>query len=368
MEVKATSHAKTMPFWKNRKWILAIIILASLCVHAWAIRRLPEDFDEPVYLGAASEYGKMIRAGDLQAVIDYAGNREHPPLVKLLYSIPFAAADLEKDSRWAVIFARSVSAVFGTMTIALVAWLDPVAGFLLVFHSIFTKYTSEAMLDALPTFTSMVAVLALTRYQPQKQRWLWISAAALGLTVAGKYMFAFILIPIIWIFLSRRALSLQKFIAYGLVALLVFWVANPTLWNNPIQRLVEIVTFHLNYSHGTDVAEANYPWYQPLVWLKTTVTLHPAVWLYPYVDPLVSAAAVIGLYFERKQRPWLVVWIVAGLAILLAWSTKWPHYTLMISVPLCLAAGTAIRKAAFWGYGQAKKLPFWKSLHLPDFE
>jgi 4-amino-4-deoxy-L-arabinose transferase-like glycosyltransferase len=345
-----------MPFWKTRKFFVAFIVLASLVVHAWAIRRLPEDFDEPVYLGAAVDYGRAIRAGDLQKVIDYPGVREHPALGKLIFSIPFVSGELEKDSRWAIIFARSASAFFGTLTIGLVAFIDPVAGILLVFHSIFTKYTSLAMLDALPTFTSLAAVLALIRYKPEKQRWLWVSAAALGLTIAGKYTFAVVIIPILVVFLRRRDISIKKFILYALVALLVFWCANPTLWHDPIKRILAIVAYHNRYSHGEDVTRANFPWYQPIVWLVSTVRLHPSVFLYPYLDPLISAAALIGLYFERKQRLWLVAWIIAGVIILLVWPTKWPHYTLLISAPLCLAAATMLRKMWVSGARQTKKL------------
>ncbi len=334
-----------MPFWKTRKFIVGAIILASLLVHAWAIRRLPEDFDEPVYLGAAAGYGAAIRAGDLQGVIDYPGVREHPALVKLIFSIPFATSEIEKDNRWAVLFARSVSAIFGTLTVALAAWVDPLAGILLVFHSVFTKYTSLAMLDALPTFTSLAAVLALLRYRPENSRWLWVSAAALGLSVAGKYTFALTVIPILVLFLIRRNVSLQKILLYGVAALLVFWAANPILWHEPVQRLQFVASYHASYSHGEDVSRANFPWYQPLVWLTTAVQLHPSVALYPYLDPLISAAALVGIFLERKRRPWLAAWILAGIIILLTWPTKWPHYTLLISAPLCISAAATINQA-----------------------
>lgn len=344
MQAKSTSPTLTAWFWKPRKWIIAAIILASLFVHAWAIYRLPEDNDEPVYIRAAAEYGALIRAGDLQGVIDYPGTSEHPALVKLIYSAPFVFGDFERDSRWVSIYARSVSAVFGTLTVALVALVDPLAGALLVFHSIFTKYTSLAMLDALPAFTSLAAVLALLRYTPENRRWLWISAAALGLTVAGKYMYAFILIPILVILVSRRDISFRKILLYGGVSLFVLIAANPSLWNDPIRRLIGSAAFHAGYSHGEDVARANFPWYQPFIWLATTVRLHPSVWAYPYLDPLISAAACLGLYFERKRRGWLLIWVLTGLVILLAWPTKWPHYTLIISAPLCLAAAAAFRR------------------------
>jgi len=39
----------------------------------------------------------------------------------------------------------------------------------------------------------------------------------------------------------------------------------------------------------------------------------------------------------------VVLWWVIGLAVLLLWPTKWPQYTLIIIVPLCLSAAEALR-------------------------
>lgn len=348
MSVETTTQLISIPFWKTRKFIVFAIIMLSIFVHAWAIRRLPEDPDEPVYIGAAADYGAAIRAGDLDAVIDYPGVPEHPALVKLFFSIPFISGEIEKDSRLAYLVTRAISAIFSTVTIALVALIDPIAGILLVFHSIFTKYTSLAMLDAFPTATSMAAVLALLAYKKGAPRWLWISAAALGLTVAGKYTFAIVAIPLLVIFLRRKDISLQKMVLYGLAAVLVFWAANPTLWHDPIGRLLNTAAFHSNYPQSDAVTSANFPWYQPLIWLITTVPLHPSVALYPLLDPVIFAAGFIGLFFERKQRPWIIAWIISGIIVLLFWPTKWPHYTLLITAPLCLSASTTIKKSLIW--------------------
>lgn len=356
MVVEMAPQTVTLPIWKTRKFLVAAIVLLSLFVHAWAILRLPEDPDEPVYIGAAADYGTAIRKGDLQAVIDYPGNREHPALVKLFFSPPFVTGEIDKDSRWAYLYTRAVSAFFAGLTTALLAWISPLAGFLLVFHSVFTKYSSLAMLDAFPSFTSLAAVMAMLRYKPGDLRWLWISAAFLGLTVAGKYTFAIVGVPLLVIFMQRRDVPWRKLILYSLLALLVFWAANPTLWSDPIGRLLGTAQYHSSYPLGDAVKSANFPWYQPLVWLTTTVPLHPSVALYPLLDPFITLAAVVGLFLERNRRPWLVAWIVVGVIVLLAWPTKWPHYTLMISAPLCLAASTPIEKAISWAYQRIRSI------------
>ncbi|MGD8904051.1 MAG: hypothetical protein PVI67_10840, partial [Anaerolineae bacterium] len=72
----------------RRRWgILIFIVLLAVLLRAWAVMRLPIDFDEPTYLEAAFGYADAIRSGDWNAVIDYAGNREHPALVKVLYGL-----------------------------------------------------------------------------------------------------------------------------------------------------------------------------------------------------------------------------------------------------------------------------------------
>src|SRR4030042_1635892 len=73
----------------HRTWLLALIgiVLVAALLRGWAFLRLPLDYDEPVYLRAGLDYARALRAGDWNGVIDYAANREHPALVKLLYGL-----------------------------------------------------------------------------------------------------------------------------------------------------------------------------------------------------------------------------------------------------------------------------------------
>ena len=45
---------------------------------------LPIDYDEDDYLGAAQRYAQYLAAGDVQGIVDYAYNYEHPPLSKVV--------------------------------------------------------------------------------------------------------------------------------------------------------------------------------------------------------------------------------------------------------------------------------------------
>ena len=58
------SLRRLLRFYTPRRLFVAALVLAVL-LHAWAALLLPTDFDEPVYLGAAFDYARLLRAGDL---------------------------------------------------------------------------------------------------------------------------------------------------------------------------------------------------------------------------------------------------------------------------------------------------------------
>ena len=63
----------------------------------------------------AYDYASALEAGDLNGIIDYSENREHPPLGKLLYSFVYQAVGL--DAQWMIkLYAgRILSAVLGAV-------------------------------------------------------------------------------------------------------------------------------------------------------------------------------------------------------------------------------------------------------------
>ncbi|MFN2226915.1 MAG: transcriptional regulator, partial [Anaerolineae bacterium] len=149
---------------RKRRWsFLAAIVLLALLLRAWAVMRLPLDFDEPTYLEAASDYAAALRAGDWRAIVDYEGNREHPALVKLLYGLVVLALGEEGGTLVAGLVCRALSAILGTLAVLVLALFDPLAGGLLAVHTLAVKYTSQVYLEALPHLASLAAVLALSR-------------------------------------------------------------------------------------------------------------------------------------------------------------------------------------------------------------
>ena len=188
-----------------------------------------------------------------------------------------------------------------------------------------------------------------------------LSAVALGLTAAGKYIYVVaglaVAVDALWtIVQQRRSRGLLVLFGWGALAVLVFFAANPYLWPDPIGRLLESLSFHAAYSQSQHVQESGYPWYQPFIWLVAPLprSWHPGVILVS-LEPLIVALGVVGLWPMWRARDGhgrvVVLWWLLGLVFTLLWSTKWPQYSLVMTAPMSLCAAEGLR--ALW-------------LHVPD--
>lgn len=337
------------PFWTRRKIVLAVVLLAAL-LRLWAAWQLPLDADEPTYLQAGFDYARLLRSGDINGLIDYPSNQEHPPLVKLLYGVGVMVLGKNASLGNALFVSRLLSAVFGTLAVWLVALVSPLAGFFLAIQTLTVKYTSQAYLEALPLFAALAAVLSLLRSGGKRDAWFWVSALALGLTAASKYTYFPVLVVILYILVRDQKTHWPEVLAYLVAAGLAFWALDPALWHDPIPRLLDSVFFHIGYSQSAHVQLSGYPWYQPFIWVSRSMPYvwHPDVFFYLGFDGLIAALAVLGVWWEWRMRRWVVVWMAAGMAFLLLWPTKWPQYALVVLPVFCLAAATAARHLFDW--------------------
>ena len=381
---------------RSRRLILitAIFILAAI-LRDHAVRHLPFDFDEPVYFTAGLAYTEAIRAGDLDQLATLDPAPEHPGLVKLIEAAVFLRypplpplSDSPPDPSPPVLYdmaltARQVSAFFGLLHVLLLAVVSPAAGAMLAIHSYTVKYTAQIYLEAVPMFTASVCVLAYIRAKKGSRKdaknakprilslaflaslrepFFWaLSAVALGLTAAGKYIYVVaglaVAVDALWtIVQQRRSRGLLVLFGWGALAVLVFFAANPYLWPDPIGRLLESLSFHAAYSQSQHVQESGYPWYQPFIWLVAPLprSWHPGVILVS-LEPLIVALGVVGLWPMWRARDGhgrvVVLWWLLGLVFTLLWSTKWPQYSLVMTAPMSLCAAEGLR--ALW-------------LHVPD--
>lgn len=347
--------------------ILAVVVVTAI---AWTLReravnKLPVDFDEDDYLRAAQQFTQLIRTDDWAGFQETNYRTEHPPLSKILYGIsllsaPEAPLILDRPTsagpdnylpRELLFNARSVGQVFGTLTVFLLSLLNPIAGLFLATHTMTIKYVSQVMLEALPALTSLVTVMAYIQSKKQKSApgWLVISAIFLGLTAASKYLYCIVGIAILidWYMVSKEndnlRLFFQNILFWGGLALVVFFLADPYLWPDPIARLKESVFYHAGYATGaSEVENAGFPFWQPFVWLNTSAFYwHEDVFVIS-LDLVITILAAFGIArLWRKERTY-VLWLAIAVVFLLLWPTKWPQYILVLTVPLSLAAGETI--------------------------
>lgn len=365
---------KRIPIAQSLSVALALLaVIVAVATRARAVQMLPTDYDEDDYLKAAQQYAAAIQSGDWAAIPDLNYRTEHPPLQKLLFGAAIAGlpateelpdlptsagpGSLPEPHRTA---ARTASAVFGVIEVALLALVNPLAALLLGVHTWTIKYTSQIMLESVAATASAASALAFMQSRVWERGkfngWLLLSALMLGITASGKYTYAIVGIAalihwgrVLWIedgwAAYRRGLPLM--LAWGLISLLAFYASNPYLWPDPLGRLSASLLYHAGYASGAaEISTANFPPWQPFVWLAGPVPWHPGVfWI--AIDLLITVFALLGLKALWERQPFYAIWLISGVALLLLWPTKWPQYILILTFPLSLAAAEGVRVAAW---------------------
>jgi ABC-type sugar transport system permease subunit len=360
---------------RSRSWLRAAAIvgvtLVAMGLRLRAVKLLPIDYDEDDYLRAGQQYAQAIRQGDWQALTQLNYRPEHPPLAKLAYGLALAAlppADEIPDRPTTadpaaslpephLQVARTEAALFGTLEVLVLALISPLAGLFLAAHTFTIKYTSQVMLEALPALTSAVAVLAYARARGRWNRWLVLSAAALGLTASGKYLYCVAGVSIVahWLWVAwhpepsgtmSRLHRLWPMAAWGVLAFGVFGASDPYLWPAPVDRLRESILYHGQYAQSVAVQGANLPAWQPLVWIFQSVPWHPGVFVVG-MDGLIALLAILGLRRLGQRNSLYLFWLAVSLLFLFLWPTKWPQSVLILTAPLSLAAAEGFR-ARVW--------------------
>lgn len=365
------------------RWLMLLLITGlGLALRVNVAVNGPVEYDEKTYMEAAMAYARDIRSGDLSAVIHSQLNYEHPAFNKIIYSTVFILAPMndshlprgtritkQPDAKASRVLAlRLISAAFGTLAVFCLAFLNPLAGIFLAVDTFAIKYTSVIYLEALPLFLSTLSVVLFLKFLKKtndlqtlgKKDCLWagLSAAALGLAVASKYMYgvaglAIALYLIVRAYQKKRPAIMAGLAAWALLAGLVFFLADPVLWPDPIGQFRKSLNFSVNYSEGDiNVLMSDYPFWQPLKWLSLSLPEQPIRDVIPFYykngnfpiqfDTFIAIFDIFGLYRLFKENPVFFLWLVVGLAFLLVWKTKWPQYILIILPPLCLSASLGL--------------------------
>lgn len=341
-------------------FVIAVLIAAfALFLRVRAVDQLPIDYDEDDYLRAGQQIALVIQNRDFGQLFELNYRTEHPQLQKLFYgqaisSLPATeeipdrattsppAASLPEPH---LTRARVSSSLLNVILVFVLALFNPLAGLILAIHTYTIKYTSQVMLESLPMLTSFLAVYFYWRSDRKRNSWILLAGITLGLTAASKYIYAIVGIAILvdWLIhlyqqqSGNRTHQAVTLLVWGGVALLIFFVANPYLWPNPVFRLYDSLVYHSGYAQSAAVQQVNFPFWQPFVWLFSSVAWHPGVFLIR-ADFFVALGALIGLPRILGRYRVFVLWLAVGIFFLVLWPTKWAQYILVIMVPVSLSA------------------------------
>ena len=349
--------------------IIAILFVVAIAwgLRARAVSMLPIDYDEDDYLRAGQQFAHLIRTSDWRGFLETNYRPEHPPLAKIVFGLSILSAPeepLTPDAstsagpnnylpRDLVQPARTINAIFGTLTVLALSLVNPLAGFFLAVHTFTIKYTSEIMLEALPALLILLSVLCYVQAKKNgvlKNKnffngWIIASAILLGLTAASKYLYcvAGIAILVDWFIEAKQNNQLNQFYKqaalWGILSLIIFFAADPYLWPNPLTRLKDSVFYFSGYAAtAPEVQQANYPFWQPINWLFFSPTVwHPKVFVFS-MDIFITALSAAGIKRLWQKERVYILWLGIAIFFLLIWPTKWPQYIIILTAPLSLSA------------------------------
>jgi hypothetical protein len=349
-----------------------LAVVTASWVRGVAVQRLPPDYDEFAYLPAAFRYAERMVPGRWSEIVDLKDSDQHPPLVKLAYGAVLGQTGA-REPEWdrvevgqpmppeaqpAFTGPRIFSAVTGVLQVLLEALVSPLGALWLAFDTYHATYTAQACIEGLPGLFAILAVLLFERALRQRRPEglipappalspvpLLAAALLLGLATAGKLPYGLVLLLTFLPFLVQRGHGRPWLLAgAGATALLAFLIADPSLWNDTVDRLWNTVAFYFQSPQVGPGKKSSLPWWYQLYYLTRSAPArwHPGVFPVGWLDILLLPAAALGVPDAARRRPVWLAWAIVGLLFLLVWPTKWPQYTLLARPPLTVLAGLGL--------------------------
>ncbi len=364
--------------------LLAVLLVFAVAfgLRAYAANHLTIDYDEDDYLRAGQEFAHLIRTSNWRGFLDTNYRPEHPQLAKIMFGlsilnlpeeplipdVPITANPAKSLPPDLLKAARGMSVVWGALTAGLLALINPLGGLLLAVHTFTIKYTSQVMLDG---FASLMSTLTAVAYYVSKKKQgkaknalLVLSAVFLGMSASSKYLHSAVGFAILidWFLVARQTGEVKKYfrnaLLWGLLAIAVFFVANPFYWPDPLGRIKTTLEAVAGTTANPNVVSANFPIWQQLVFLASSV---PQFWneegILLRLDGLIFVFALFGLQSTWKKDRFIAIWLFVDIFLLLIWRTKWPQYILVATAPLAFAAAEGIKATG------ATIAEWWRSRH-----
>ncbi|GCE24586.1 hypothetical protein KDA_00700 [Dictyobacter alpinus] len=339
-------------------------------------RQLDIVTDEVVYILGGKVYLPLITHANFGSGQWIQFNYEHPPLAKIFMGFSLAFNNLLGHPFSELLAGRMPSIILGTVLVLAVYWLGRapfgrtvalIAALSLAVSPWLVYFSALAYLDM--TMTTFVTIAFLTLWHALRRPWLFpILAILVGMGVASKYTAVLVVPGIIlftayYYFLLRPALPVEQrpalpwkwWISAILVAPIVFFIADPAIWFNPVERLIHSFAFEWNHSangHPTFVAGQYYThvphWaiiYIVFTKMSAFITIPAALFV------IVALIQLIRFHLRKNELPpaqatsyaFLVIWLVSILGMFSVLNiVVGTHYHLPLAPSVAVAGVTGL--------------------------
>jgi tetratricopeptide (TPR) repeat protein len=342
--------------------IILVVLVGALSFRLrWvALRGLDTDNDESVYTAwMGAYYAHCIETGDFRSIVSYRGNYEHPPLLKLINGAAIYISGVKDNAEGIVFVCRLVSAALSVIHALLLSFISPLAALFFAVDSWQIFYSAKAWLDSGTTLFVSIAICSLLLVRPvpagKERGWskyLAVSAAALGLSFASKYITFFAGFVVLYYLLAQYRAGWKYLLFYAGAVLAAFFIFDPNLWVNPVGNLWKSLTFHQFYSGSSALMERYLQRFghKPVLWQQLIFLLNPdAPWGSRLIifrwDRVIFALGFLGVYNLYRRNRLLFAWFAVSLLFIIFYPIKWPHYSMVFIPALCVSAGFFARQA-----------------------
>lgn len=327
------------------------------------------------------ELNKLVAVNDYRAHGLTGTNGEHPFLMKALLGISLVASEHWNQTSFAVsrprwnvpveVALRLPGAVFGALTAIFVflvaaelfgSEVGLIAAALWAFDPLVMGFNRIAKEDTFFIFFFLLACLFWIRGQrvaegqsPEKaQRFYWLTAAAMGATLASKLILMMIAIPIAYNYVfqkipaTRWVIGKARFIRFFIIVGIVFVILSPTIllpdtWKSMADFSTSRVIGHDSYEfigrlfpHKVTDWLRGTPWYFYFVQLATRLPLLSFITFVIGCPLLLRKKLGDGRYFLYV---WLMLW---GLAFMFV-GGKFTRYITTLMPAVFITAAIAIQ-------------------------
>lgn len=353
-------------------------------LRSYAANTLSIDYDEDDYLRAGQQFARLIRTSNWRGFLDTNYRSEHPQLGKIMFGlsilhvpeepliadVPITADPAKTLPPDLLHAARMMSVMWGTLTVGLLALINPLGGLLLAIHSFTIKYTSQVMLDGfaalMSTATALMYYFSKRSSGKKKNSLLILSAVFLGMSASSKYLHSAVGFAILidWLMTAKENKAIKKYfrnaLLWGLLSILVFFLFNPFYWAHPIESIRTTLDAVKATTTNSSVQRANDPMWQQLMYLSMSVPISWNPKSFPIrADGLILIFAIIGIARTWKKNRFITIWLFVDIFLLLIWRTKWPQYLLVVTAPLSFVAAEGLKASgdaiADWWRGRYQR-------------